>query len=341
MRFLKTLYNPEQTLDVNLGCLSRPNGDKFEIPSDCLALAFRGSVAHGMYVAPEGDGIDDIDLMGFCVGGLGDYFGLTEWGSRGTKEVKSGSYDVVLYELRKAVSLLLQGNPNILSMLWVNDGHFLKKHWIMDELRKAKHWFAGKHVYNAFAGYAHAQLLKMESRDPAELRLYLAVTAELKHRGIHPNQKGVVTEFSNRESGEDKDVANWDDDKLLQRMKSFQKKGENLGYLGDKRKRLVLEHGYDSKNAAHLVRLLRMCKEFMEDGELRVDRTNIDAQELLDIKKGKWKLDNLKAYSNQLFEECRQARYKSDLPEEPSRPLVELLLVDCLQEYFNEEGSFR
>jgi hypothetical protein len=32
------------------------------------------------------------------------------------------------------------------------------------------------------------------------------------------------------------------------------KKGENPGYPGDKRKNLVLEHGYDAKNATRLPR---------------------------------------------------------------------------------------
>jgi hypothetical protein len=63
------------------------------------------------------------------------------------------------------------------------------------------------------------------------------------------------------------------------------------GY-GDKRKQLVLRHGYDSKNAAHLIRLLRMCVEFMKNGELVVSRP--DAAELLDIKAGKWTLEQVK-----------------------------------------------
>ena len=73
-------------------------------------------------------------------------------------------------------------------------------------------------------------------------------------------------------------------ERLLAANASYQKKGENIGYLGDKRKQLVLEHGYDSKNAAHLIRLLRMCKEFLATGEMIVFRP--DAAELLDIKKG-------------------------------------------------------
>lgn len=87
-----------------------------EYPPSTFFLGYRGSIAHGCFV-PKNDpnSIDDIDLMGFVFGEPRHYFGLHEWGSRGTKEIKQGQYDVVLYEARKAVSLLLQGNPNIMS----------------------------------------------------------------------------------------------------------------------------------------------------------------------------------------------------------------------------------
>lgn len=39
--------------------------DSYTPPSNTFYMAYRGSVAHGMYVAPENpDSIDDIDLMG-------------------------------------------------------------------------------------------------------------------------------------------------------------------------------------------------------------------------------------------------------------------------------------
>lgn len=69
-------------------------------PDGTMLLAYRGSVAHNMYV-PKNDPkhIDDIDLIGFVFGSVENYLGLKEWGSRGTQEVKDGPYDVVLYEM--------------------------------------------------------------------------------------------------------------------------------------------------------------------------------------------------------------------------------------------------
>jgi len=52
--------------------------------------------------------------------------------------------------------------------------------------------------------------------------------------------------------------------------------------MGAKRKSLVEKFGYDTKNAAHLILLLRMGIEFLSVGVLHVKRH--DAQELLEIK---------------------------------------------------------
>ena len=150
-------------------------------------------------------------------------------------------------------------------------------------------------MYHSFAGYANGQLKRMESRDSAELSEYLNVTSELKARGAHPNHKGecfTIVESTGLEC--------IDTETLLDKLKTYHKKGENLGYMGDKRKKLVLQFGYDTKNAAHLIRLLKMCKEFLNTGVMNVDRSR-DQEELLGIKKGGWKLEDVKQYASDLF----------------------------------------
>lgn len=301
------------------------------VPNGTCILAYRGSVAHGMYVPSTNPlSIDDVDLIGIVVPPIENYFGLSEWGTRGTKEVKEGKWDCVYYEIKKMFSLLLQGNPNVMSLLWTEPQHVVYHDGLFTTLRYCRAWFVGKHVYNAFAGYAHQQLEKMESRDPAELLKYMAITSELKYRGEHPNHKGEHTPRLDVETGVEKDVACWSTEKLLRGLFSYQKKGENIGYMGDKRKRLVLEYGYDTKNAAHCIRLLRMCKEFLLNGEMQVFRP--DAADLLNIKQGMWALSDVKKHARELFEEIKWARDNSKLPAEPDRARVQALLVKILKE---------
>jgi hypothetical protein len=299
------------------------------VPPGAILLAYRGSIAHNMYVpASEPGSIDDVDLMGIVIAPPSFYLGLSKWGSRGTQEHKEGQYDCVFYELRKAVSLLLQGNPNILSVLWLRPEHYLLVQPAGRLLIDNRGLFAGKHVHDAFAGYAHDQLAKMETRDPAELREYLGVDRELKIRGLHPNHKGqVLAQRGDQEH--DRIYSPWADAALLQRWRSYHKKGQNLGYMGEKRKRLVLEHGYDAKNAAHSVRLLRMCKEFLETGAMQVCRP--DAAELLEIKRGQWPLERVKQHAAELFQQIGQARDRSTLPEGPDRAGAEALLIEILR----------
>lgn len=107
------------------------------------------------------------------------------------------------------------------------------------------------------------------------------------------------------------------------------KKMQNLayeGYMGQKRKELVDQFGYDTKNASHCIRLLRMGTEFLETGTLSVWRE--DREELLSIKKGAWSLDRVHREANMLLSRVSEARASSSLPEKPDYDTAERLLVD-------------
>jgi len=103
------------------------------------------------------------------------------------------------------------------------------------------------------------------------------------------------------------------------------------GYMGAKRKELVEKFGYDCKNAAHLIRLLRMGIEFLQDGELHVYRK--DADELKEIKSGKWTLEKVKHEADLLLIEAKMAYDRSSLPEEPDFKKAEEFLMFILKFY--------
>jgi len=105
--------------------------------------------------------------------------------------------------------------------------------------------------------------------------------------------------------------------------------GACKGYMGEKRKRLVEEFGYDCKNAAHLIRLLRMGIEFLIDGELRVFRE--DAAELKDIKAGRWTPERIQRAADDHFNLAREAFIKSPLPPKPDHEGAEMLLIKIMR----------
>lgn len=100
------------------------------------------------------------------------------------------------------------------------------------------------------------------------------------------------------------------------------------GYMGEKRKRLVEQFGYDTKNAAHLIRLLRMGIEFLTDGVLYVER--YDAQQLLEIKHGEWSLEQVKAEADRLFANAEQAYINSKLPARPDMEEVNRICTEVV-----------
>jgi predicted nucleotidyltransferase len=103
------------------------------------------------------------------------------------------------------------------------------------------------------------------------------------------------------------------------------------GYMGEKRKALVEKHGYDTKNAAHLIRLLRMGIEFLAEGELHVARG--DAEQLLAIKRGEWSLDKVKEESERLFRLAEEVYVRSTLPDRPDEGKVEELVGEMISEF--------
>jgi len=84
--------------------------------------------------------------------------------------------------------------------------------------------------------------------------------------------------------------------------------------------------GYDAKNAAHLVRLLRMAVEILSEGVVRVRRP--DAAELREIRNGGWPYERVIAEAERLEAELPGLEARSGLPEEIDRDRFAGLVQD-------------
>jgi hypothetical protein len=133
-------------------------------------------------------------------------------------------------------------------------------------------------------------------------------------------------------------AANWGlSQEVLARFRKLHRKHFS-GYMGEKRKAMVRKYQYDVKNAAHLIRLLRMGSEFIETGALQVYRTS-DADELKVIKRGGWTLEQVKAEAERLFAGVDVARARSPLPPEPDASAANELLIALHRRFLNLETS--
>lgn len=93
------------------------------------------------------------------------------------------------------------------------------------------------------------------------------------------------------------------------------------------RSELEEQFGYDTKHAMHLVRLLRMGVEILTTGEVVVKRP--DASELLNIRGGAWKYEELVKYAEDMDQTVRGELYKNtSLPKKPNIKFAAQLLMD-------------
>jgi len=245
-------------------------------PTNTVLVGYRGSVAHNMYVPPENDmGTDDIDLMGVFMAPVTEYLGLKT--SKGTVESFVDEYDIVSYEFKKFVRLLLNCNPNVLSLLWLNKEHYVKSNFYGDALLNNRDLFLSKKVYKSYTGYAYSQLKKMT-----------AYKCE--------------------------------------------------GYMGQKRRRLIERFGFDTKMASHSLRLLSMSIETLNTGKLNVHRT-ADVDVLLDIKMGRWRLDEVQSEADEMFRLAKEAYDGSELPDGPDYDAVETMVCEVMSDYLSCYGG--
>jgi predicted nucleotidyltransferase len=310
------------------------------MPAGCILMTLRGSLASGTYI-PSNDpnSVDDVDMMGVYVESPDFYMGLDHktFGFGGkksdTQEYWVDNYDIVNYEFRKLFGLLLKSNPNVLMLLFLNNEHVLYKDKIWDDVLENKDIFVSSKAFHSFGGYASEQLRKMTSfkncldADENLAQKIKDINLELgwrrsRARGEIQTATSPSAEYRHLDSQKLEEIKN----KLT---------GQQV-YMGEKRRGLVEEFGYDVKNAAHMIRLLRMGVEFLKRGTLTVDRTGIDADEIKEIKTGKWSLEDVINEGKRWEYELQRAFAETDLPRKPDFDAANQLCTKLIRKYYEE-----
>ena len=313
--------------NIQLKGLSPEQIDRL-LPEGLISLCWRGSVAHGMYVPKnDPDSIDDKDVMGLYIAPLEHYLGF---GRQDVYEQWEGEWDCVFYELRKFIGLLLNCNPNVLSLLWLKPNGIIYESELGGRLREQRDLFVTKKAYHSFSGYAQAQFKMMISFNQEAQALMQQLEDQLVAFGIDPDSCDAGHSLR-RLDGQPFVGATTEMMEVVKRYRGERRRYYSGGYMGQKRRELVRRVGYDAKNAAHLIRLLRMGIEFLTEGTLHVERA--DAPELLDIKRGAWPLEKVKAEAERLFALSQEAYVRSSLPAEPQRDAAECLCVSMISAY--------
>ena len=315
---------------IELKGLSQDQVDRL-LPEGLISLCWRGSVAHGMYVPQsDPDSIDDKDVMGIYIAPLEHYLGF---GREDVYEKWEGEWDCVFYEVRKFIGLLLNCNPNVLSLLWLKPNGIIYENAFGAQLREHRDLFVTRKAYHSFSGYAHAQFKKMISFNQEAQELMQQLEEQLIGFGIDPESCDAGDSLRTLD-GRPFVGATPAMMEVVKRYRGERRRYYSGGYMGKKRRELVRRVGYDAKNAAHLIRLLRMGIEFLTEGTIYVERA--DAPELLDIKRGAWPLEKVKSEAERLFQLSQEAYVRSTLPPEPDRARAERLCVEMISEFHKQ-----
>ena len=304
----------------------------------CVLLAKGGSRAYNTFTEES-----DYDFTGIVAPPAQFVLGLSPFSSW---EPKAGTLlhevDGKVYGITKAVLLLLKGNPNMLELLWYPRDVYEAIYPTGDLLIRYRHIFSSKHVYKSLANYASAQfdvMLRGTEQDRLEWDDAVTLTSAagwtvkqiVKELPRPMPNYPAVTEALEKLPGQMGTTEDWPLlNRILTRSADTIKK---LNYrrfrtgLGAKRKKSVMEHGYDPKNASHLVRLLYLGRDFAEEGILTPWMTGEPREHVMEIKAGLWELDRVKDLAHELWKDCETSYARTSLPDEPDEASAEELLI--------------
>ena len=329
----------------------------FDIQDATLFLTAHGSHSYGMATPSS-----DLDIDGICVAPLEYQIGFLNQFEQhqfkafpftlgdGTADsipryprntgpllIKGQACEGTIYDIRKYFKLAADCNPNVIELLFTDDADMLYSTRLGDELRALGPLFLSTRAKHTFSGYAISQLKRINTH-----RQWLLHPPDHKPTreefGLDPNKalmnstdRGAIDALIEKH-GEDYLRSQMPESVVEvyfrgQRYRNACKHWEQFENWKATRNeaRAILEaaHGYDTKHAAHLVRLMRMCREILVEGVVRVRRP--DAEELLEIRRGAWAYEQLIEFAEREDAEL-EAIYRagtSPLPKQPDRAALD------------------
>lgn len=288
----------------------------------------------------------DLDIRGVALSPVLSLIGISSF----DQLEKRQPLDLTIYSLKKYALLALDANPNIIELLFAPvEGPTcieVDKRWLrIVEIRDA---FLSKKIAKTYIGYAESQLRDIVRRkdwlggkvpeDPNPFD-YGGVPDKLARirrvaSAIYTLVKGVPILRNRFLSIKYGDIA-WTSVEGRNAYQNAKAKRENyeswLRTRNDKRRRLEETFGYDTKNALHLARLILQGLDLLRHKSMVLPSPH--AQELLQIKNGKYTYAQLIEWSERGKEEVNQALISTSLPQAPNRKAVEAAVSDINLEY--------
>lgn len=117
-----------------------------------IVISSIGSHAYGTMVDSS-----DIDIRGICVAPMEYYIGLRSF----EQYIAPKPKDMVIFDIRKFFQLAMQGNPNIMEILFSPTAMAINA--LGEELLEWKEVFLSQRLRKSLGGYAYSELKKYEA----------------------------------------------------------------------------------------------------------------------------------------------------------------------------------
>lgn len=302
------------------------------VPTNTIFLTRAGSHAYGL-ATPE----SDLDLRGIAIPPK-EYF-LGFWHC--FEQAESTNPDLVIYDIRKFFHLAAACNPSIIELLWTEAEDHLLVTPLGRRLIEHRSLFLSRKAKHTFSGYAAAQLkrIKTHRRWLIHPPTHKPTRAEFGLPETSMLSADILGAIEMVEQKAAQDLAAFPayvmdlyrrERAYRNALREWQQYEHWKAHRNPKRAALEAKMGFDGKHAAHLVRLMRMCREILETGTVIVKRP--DRDELLAIRDGAWSYEQLVQWSEQEDHALEEVARHSPLPPAPDSQKLDALCIAMVEE---------
>lgn len=297
--------------------------------NNIMLLTLGGSYAYGMN--KEGS---DIDIRGISINPKSEILLGKDF-----EQAVDVSTDTTIYSFNKMMQLLTANNPNTIEILGCKPEHYLYLTKLGKELLDHKQMFLSKVCIHTFAGYASAQLRRMENKaartaGQAQNEAYILKSIQnaeydFKNR-YFPYEDNSIQLYTDKshQPGYDSEIfmnvnlnhyplRDWTG--MWNEMKSIVSSYNKIG----KRNEKAIAHDKLGKHMAHLLRLYMMCIDILEKEDIITYRAD-EHDLLMDIRNGKYLDENKQPISafydllNEYENRFEYAKRNTSLPDTPN-----------------------
>ena len=304
-----------------------------------ILLTLGGSHAYGMSTPTS-----DLDIRGIALNSRSDILLGADF-----EQVDNKPTDTTIYSFNKMIELLSKSNPNTIEQLGCLPEHYLHLSGIGKELLDNRKMFLSKVCIYSFAGYATAQLRRLENKSArlvgqAQNEQYILNTIknaqyDFKTR-YYPHSDNNIKLYIDDAVQEDYEAEIFMDIHLQHyplrdwtgmwnEMKSIVSSYNKFGRRNTK----AVQKDKLGKHMAHLLRLYMMCIDILTKEEVITYRSE-EHNLLMDIRNGKYLDDNKQPTSdfydllNEYEKRFDDAKKNTSLPDKPDYKRINEFKMD-------------